>query len=210
MKMLWRILDPMLLLLRSRLEHLEDSFPSPRHEREMRAQARISPSAQVFNATMLATGGRPEQIVIGDHACIMGEVLVMTPTAHISIGHHSFLGRNSRVWASLSVTVGNHVLISHLVDIIDNNSHSLNYRDRRVDAINLFENKVPTDMTRVMAAPVVIHDDVWIGAKSTILKGVTIGQGAVIAAGSVVTRDVAEFTLVAGNPARAVKELPRE
>jgi acetyltransferase-like isoleucine patch superfamily enzyme len=53
--------------------------------------------------------------------------------------------------------------------------------------------------------PVAIGDNVWIGAKAIILKGVTIGDGAVVAAGSVVTKDVAPGVLVAGNPARTLK-----
>jgi acetyltransferase-like isoleucine patch superfamily enzyme len=55
-------------------------------------------------------------------------------------------------------------------------------------------------------APVSIGDEVWIGAKSMILKGVTVGKGAVIAAGSVVTKDVPERALVAGNPATVIRE----
>ena len=61
--------------------------------------------------------------------------------------------------------------------------------------------------SHVVAAEVVIEDDVWIGTKSTILKGVHIGQGAVIAAGSVVTHNVAPFTVVGGNPARELSHL---
>ena len=55
--------------------------------------------------------------------------------------------------------------------------------------------------------PVAIGNNVWIGCKAIILKGVTIGEGAVVAAGSVVTKDVAPFTLVAGNPARVIREV---
>ena len=56
----------------------------------------------------------------------------------------------------------------------------------------------------------VLPDYAWIGAKSTVLKGVTIGRGAIVAASSVVTRSVAPFTVVAGNPARAVREIKKE
>lgn len=58
--------------------------------------------------------------------------------------------------------------------------------------------------------PVVIHDDCWIGARAMILPGVTIGRGAVVAAGAVVTRDVPEFAIVGGVPARAIGERNRE
>ena len=57
------------------------------------------------------------------------------------------------------------------------------------------------------SAPIVIEDNVWIGEYATILKGVTIGKGAVVASHAVVTKDVPPYTIVAGNPARVVKEL---
>jgi acetyltransferase-like isoleucine patch superfamily enzyme len=65
----------------------------------------------------------------------------------------------------------------------------------------------PKEITNVDSAPIIIEDHVWISFNSIILKGVTIGKGAIIAAGSVVTKDVAPFTLVAGNPAKLIKHL---
>jgi galactoside O-acetyltransferase len=63
------------------------------------------------------------------------------------------------------------------------------------------------DWTNVRSAPILICDRVWIGFGATILKGVTIGEGAIIASRSVVTQDVEAYTVVAGNPARAVRKL---
>jgi len=57
------------------------------------------------------------------------------------------------------------------------------------------------------SAPIIISDNVWIGERATILKGVSIGQGAIVAMGSVVTKDVPDYSIVAGNPARIVKYL---
>ena len=62
---------------------------------------------------------------------------------------------------------------------------------------------------KVKSAPIVIQDKCWIGFNTIILKGVTIGEGAIVAAGSLVTKDVAPYTLVAGNPAKFVKDLSR-
>ena len=93
------------------------------------------------------------------------------------------------------------------VDIFDNDSHSLDAGQRQEDARNIFELGKPIDYAQVPQEPVVIEDDVWIGTKSTIMKGVHIGRGAVVAAGSVVTGDVAPFTLVGGNPARELRHL---
>ena len=100
------------------------------------------------------------------------------------------------------------MLISHLVDIHDSDSHSKDWRDRREEGVALFEKGSPSPAAGVHRAQVVIQDDAWIGFKSSILKGVTIGRGAVVAACSVVTKDVPPYTLVAGNPARAVADLP--
>jgi acetyltransferase-like isoleucine patch superfamily enzyme len=80
---------------------------------------------------------------------------------------------------------------------------------RRKDPVNLLEKKIPMDWSSVRSKPVRIESDVWIGFKSSIMKGVTIGRGAVVAAGSVVTKDVLPYTLVAGNPSRFIRELPR-
>jgi acetyltransferase-like isoleucine patch superfamily enzyme len=56
-------------------------------------------------------------------------------------------------------------------------------------------------------APVFIHDDVWVGAMSIVLKGITIGEGSIVGAGSVVTKDVPPWTIVAGNPAKIIREI---
>lgn len=207
---LWRLLDPLLLKVRSRLEHLESMTPSRRHELILRATCSASPTAHLFRETRLVPGSVRESITIGDYAWIAGEILIQRTGATVIVGRYSCLGLDSRIWAQESVIVGDFVLISHLVDIIDNNSHSLAASDRRRDAINTFELQRPLDVSRIAASPIRIEDDAWIGAKSTILKGVTIGRGAIVAAGSVVTHDVAPFTLVAGNPARVIKTLPEE
>ena len=65
------------------------------------------------------------------------------------------------------------------------------------------------DWSVVRSAPIVIEDRAWIGFNAIILKGVTIGEGSVVAAGAVVTKDVEPYTVVAGNPARVVKRLER-
>jgi maltose O-acetyltransferase len=59
----------------------------------------------------------------------------------------------------------------------------------------------------IQSKPILIEDDVWIGFNSAVLKGVTIGKGSIVAACSVVTKDVPEFVIVAGNPAKVVKEI---
>lgn len=107
--------------------------------------------------------------------------------AEIKIGERSYIGDRTEIHAGKSVTIGNGVLIAWNCNITDRDYHKFESDSERVE-------------------PVVIGDHVWIGLGSTILKGVSIGEGAVIAAGSVVTRDVPKRALAAGNPAKVVKE----
>ena len=97
-------------------------------------------------------------------------------------------------------------MISYLVDIHDTNGHPIDWEERRLDEQELMAGKyrVPT---KTVSKPIVIEDDVWIGFKSTILKGVHIGRGAIVAAGSLIIEDVPAWTIVAGNPAKVVREL---
>jgi acetyltransferase-like isoleucine patch superfamily enzyme len=84
----------------------------------------------------------------------------------------------------------------------------MNWKQRRIEQVELFENRRIWSSPDIESAKVIIEDDAWIGLKTTILKGVRIGRGAVVGANSVVTKDAPPFTLVAGNPARVVRQLP--
>ena len=95
--------------------------------------------------------------------------------------------------AAKSIIIGSRVLIGSGALIMDNDAHSMRADERAVGV-------------KGAAAPVVIEDDVFIGARAIVLKGVRIGKGAVIGAGAVVTKNVPEFTIVAGNPARKIGE----
>ncbi|WP_375379490.1 acyltransferase [Hymenobacter volaticus] len=109
------------------------------------------------------------------------------------------------------VEIGNDVLLSWGCTILDNNAHSTNWYERKNDVLDwkrgLDENKIGTykDWSVVKTAPVIIKDKAWIGFNVIILKGVTIGEGAIVGAGSVVTKDVPDFAIVAGNPAKFIK-----
>jgi acetyltransferase-like isoleucine patch superfamily enzyme len=96
--------------------------------------------------------------------------------------------------AAQRIVIGNHVSIGANTTIVDTDFHPLEVQARRLDEAG-------------RSAPVVIEDDVFIGMNSLVLKGVTVGRGSVIGAGSVVTRDVPPGVIVAGNPAKVVREL---
>lgn len=204
----WRVLDPLLLKMASRIKHLE-SLSEPDYSSKWRHAASYDSTVRFFEETNLGNLSSPNKLRIGSYSHIRGELSVLSPGGSLIIGHHSYVGPSSRVWAQKSVEIGNYVLISHSVDIHDSNAHSLDAVTRRSDAVNLFEKKVPVDWGKVECQAVRIGDDVWIGFKCSIFKGVTIGEGAVVAAGSVVRKDVPPFTLVAGNPAVTIRELER-
>ena len=206
---IWKsVLDPIVRKIESRLEHYR-SLRSVTHDgRRWKDSAFVGKSVVFYDEAALTNGGERKQLSVGDFCHIRGEINVLG-TGSFEIGHHSFLGPDSRIWCRHKVKIGSHVLISHLVDIHDSSSHSLDWRARRSESEGLFEHGNPQPGVDVAGGDVIIEDDVWIGFKSSILKGVTIGRGAVVAACSVVTKDVPAYTLVAGNPARIVRELPR-
>ncbi len=157
--------------------------------------------------------GEKKYLVIGKDCIINGSFIFESKEGFVSIGNHSYIGASTFICRS-SITVGCNVTIAWGCTIYDHDSHSLNYLDRRKDiddelsdirnGKNFILNK---DWSKVNSKPIVIKDDAWIGMNCIILKGVTIGKGAVVGAGSVVTKDVPDWTVVAGNPAMPVKTI---
>jgi acetyltransferase-like isoleucine patch superfamily enzyme len=106
-------------------------------------------------------------------------------------------------------TGANDVLISWGVSVVDHDSHALDFDLRRTDVTDWYHGS--KDWCLVAIAPVTICDKAWVGFGATILKGVTVGEGAIVGARAVVTRDVAPWTVVAGNLARVLRNLePRK
>ena len=136
-------------------------------------------------------------IEIGDHVSLesMKILVVGTPErkASLTIGDRTFINEGSELHVGQQVSIGADCAIAGHVIIRDRDSHRLG---------------TTTDLAPLTEAldPVSIGDHVWIGSRAMILKGVSIGPGAVIAAGSVVTHDVPSQSLAAGNPARVIRE----
>jgi galactoside O-acetyltransferase len=122
----------------------------------------------------------------------------------LKVGDRSFIGEGQISCAS-RIEVGDDVMIAWGTSIFDHGSHALQFSKRANDVTDWLQGK--KDWSVVDMAPVCIADKAWVGFGSIVLPGVTVGEGAVIGAGSVVTRDVAPWTVAAGNPARLIREL---
>ena len=149
----------------------------------------------------------PSGLQIGDNTIFEGRISADRPSAIIKIGNGCFIGGSTLVCAE-KIEIGNNVLISWGCTIVDHDSHSVVLEERQDDVKLWSVGKKNWDYVKI--APVDIEDDVWIGFNAIILKGVTIGRGAVVAAGSVVTKNVAPFTVVGGNPARLIRSTKHE
>ena len=175
---------------------------------------------------------RMNGIRLGDHSNIINKIfLFIEPEASISIGDSFTLTsgeafnpicRNLRaclcargkgrivigdhvgmsspcIWATNLIQFGHHVLVGGDCLFIDNDAHPIDAAVRRIPALR----------SDIKSAPIIIGDEVFIGARCTVLKGVTIGARSVIGAGSVVTRDIPPDCIAAGNPCRVIRRVER-
>lgn len=150
---------------------------------------------------------RPTSIRIGAHSHIKGELLVFGHGGDISLGSYCYLGENSKIWSAKKIEIGDRVLISHNVNIFDNLVHPMNPELRHSQFVSIITSGQPKQIDGLDEKSVKIEDDVLIGAMALVLRGVTIGEGSVVGAGSVVTKDVPPYTIVAGNPAHVLRKI---
>lgn len=157
---------------------------------------------------------RKRCLTIGDDCIIGGTFIFESDKGEIEVGNNTFINNSTHIISRSRIVIGNHVTISWGCWIYDHDSHSLDALERRKDMSlqldNLRRKRSMTDgksWETVKTAPIIIEDDAWVGFNAIILKGVTIGRGAVVGAGAVVTKDVPPYSVVAGNPAVVVKKL---
>ncbi|MBL4827623.1 MAG: acyltransferase, partial [Spongiibacteraceae bacterium] len=112
----------------------------------------------------------------------------------ITIGDYVLLSPGCRISASDEIIIGNSVMVANGVYITDSDWHGIYDRTARTTAVT----------------PVHIGDNVWLGDRSTVLKGVTIGENTIVAAGAVVSKNMPANVVLAGNPAKVVKHLDAE
>jgi len=148
-----------------------------------------------------------QAVRIGRHVAVLDSELICYAKGHITIGDYCWISLRAQIISSVSVSIGSYCMLARDVYISDSNEHPLDPAARRRQTVAFLEQGIPPDRSEAAASSVSIGSDVWIGERAIILKGVTIGDGAVVAAGAVVTKPVPAGAMVAGNPAQIVKQL---
>lgn len=144
---------------------------------------------------------------IGDHSFVHGDIVTEHADANVTIGARAFIG-GSKLISANRIIVGDDVLISWGCTIVDHDSHSISWSKRSTDVLDWAKGE--KNWQYVNKGTVHIHDKAWVGANVTILKNVSVGEGAVVGTGSVVTKDVPAWTIVAGNPAKIIRLIPED
>ncbi len=171
---------------------------------KQRFSRKIICGRQYFFGRHFHVSGRDNSIRIGDN--VFADCRLYTVgTGSISIGSNTSIRYNTRIGAVERVEIGDNVIISNHVTIMDNNNHPVS-PEKRLKMISSGYGSELWSWKYADARPVVIGNNVWIGEQARINKGVTVGEGSVIAAAAVVTKDVPPYAIVAGNPAIVVKE----
>jgi acetyltransferase-like isoleucine patch superfamily enzyme len=151
---------------------------------------------------------REDAVRLGDYvSCYAGCSFAIGKQGRCTVGDFTLMN-GALVMAEELIEIGSYCLISWNVGIADSDFHPIDPAQRRLDALALapfYKERPPRPPIRT--APVRIADNVWIGMNAVILKGVTIGENCIVAAGSVVSKSVAPNTVVAGNPAIIVRQL---
>ncbi len=152
---------------------------------------------------------------IGEGSHIFSHFSLLRPEATIRVGKRCQLGNSMFICAD-SIEVGDDILMAWGVTVMDSDNHSLYWEERQNDVERCRKDYLETscqdiarshDWSTVECRRVTIRDKSWVGFNVIILKGVTIGEGAIIGAGSVVTKDIEPWHIGAGNPCNTIRKI---
>jgi len=161
------------------------------------------PSA-ALNLRIWNPTGRRDRVVVGDH-CNISCSITLGREGRVSVGDFVFMNSGCRIRCDHEVKVGNYCLFGPEVVLWDTKNHPMSASRRREQAMSIPRGRA--DSYVAGGAPIVIEDDVWLGLRVVVLSGVTIGQGSVVGAGSVVTKSIPPGSFAAGNPAKVIRSI---
>jgi acetyltransferase-like isoleucine patch superfamily enzyme len=167
--------------------YVETSFSFYLFRSELPAGVKYGRGASTYLGTMFDVGPRG-RVELGDYALVHG----------------------ARIICDAEVIIGDYALISWNVLFMDSYRVPFDARERRQELERVPERPLRFAAADVPAQPILVERNVWIGFDACVLPGVTIGEGSVVGAKSVVTQSVPPFTVVAGNPARVIRQLEPE
>lgn len=174
--------------------------------KNVRANATIKGGGHMFGPhtrVSLADGAKKENAIIEDNCWVFGQFWIQT-NGKVIMKHHSKIGTGTIIKSIDLVEIGAYTAIGDNVMIVDNNNHPLSPEFRKQMRLTDINGKMRL-WKHSIHAPIIIGENCWIGENARICKGVKIGDNAVVAANSVVTKDVPANAVAAGNPAKIVK-----
>ena len=177
----------------------------PPHDPRLPANVRLGEHARISgqDAFKRFRSERDVALSMGERSCAEDVKFAIGRLGHVAIGSDCYLN-DCILLAELEIRIGNHVMIGWNTTVSDSDFHPIAPAERIQDAIALSPLSEGMPRPAALCKPVIIEDDVFIGPACTILKGITIGAGAFIEPGSVVTHDVPARAHVGGNPAAIV------
>lgn len=182
---------------------------------ELETNLKYGSNTHFLSATFRNKYSNP--IIIGENCIIGCNFVFESDNGEIKIGNRCFINNGTNLISRNSIEIGDDVTIAWNCTLYDHNSHSLDWKERQndlYDELKCLNNKIPMEDGKnwdtVKSRPIKICDKAWIGFGCTILSGVTIGEGAIIGAQSVVREDVPPYCIAYGNPAKVVKKLTKK
>ncbi len=165
--------------------------------------------SNTINNSIIEKRNPKSKIKFGSNSTISGRFVLNCENSLIEIGNNVSIGNSSIFECALEIIVEDDVLISYQCIIQDSNNHSLNLTERVNDNLN-WNRKGIHDWTIPISKKVIIGRGSWLGARAIILKGVELGEGCIVGAGSVVTKSFPAWSIIGGNPAKLIRTLTEE
>lgn len=175
--------------------------------RQFERNAKIADNCLLGPSAWCVNMGEKDNIILAERVACRGVIRCENwNSAKLIIDNDVYIGDDCLISCADRIEIGSYTLLAHGVQIFDNDSHPIDSLQRQKD-YQVARGQLRGKRGKIDTAPVIIGSRVWLGFNAIILKGVTIGQGSIVAAGSVVVENIPANTVVAGNPARIVKTL---